>query len=63
MPPNTFSFYTQISENALYYLDSKQIDGKTLFVEDLEWTNQMLMFSSGIGTTITLSSCQVTRVV
>ena len=43
MPKNTFSFHTQISENALYYFDSKQIDGKTMFIEDLEWTNQMLM--------------------
>jgi len=43
MPKNTFSFHTQISENALYYFESKQIDGKTLFIEDLEWTNQMLM--------------------
>ena len=42
MPQNAFSFHTQISENALYYFDSKQIDGKTLFIEDLEWTNQML---------------------
>lgn len=42
MPKNTFSFHTQISENALYYFDSKQIDGKTLFIEDLEWTNAML---------------------
>jgi len=43
LPKNCFSFHTQISENALYYFDSKQIDGKTLFIEDLEWTNQMLM--------------------
>ena len=43
MPKNTYSFHTQISENALYYFDSKQIDGKTLFIEDLEWTHQMLM--------------------
>ena len=43
MPRNSFSFHTQISENALYYFDSKQIDGKTLFIEDLEWTNAMLM--------------------
>ncbi len=42
MPKNTFSFHTQISENALYYFDSKQLDGKTLFIEDLEWTNAML---------------------
>jgi hypothetical protein len=43
MPKNAYSFHTQISENALYYFDSKQIDGKTLFIEDLEWTGQMLM--------------------
>jgi len=42
MPRNSFSFHTQISENALYYFDSRQIDGKALFIEDLEWTNQML---------------------
>jgi hypothetical protein len=43
MPKNAFSFHTQISENALYYFDSNQIDEKVLFIEDLEWTNQMLM--------------------
>jgi len=43
MPKNSFSFHTQISENALYYFESKQIDGKVLFIEDLEWTHQMLM--------------------
>ena len=43
MPKNSFSFHTRISENALYYFDSKQIDGKALFIEDLEWTNEMLM--------------------
>ena len=42
MPRNTYSFHTQISDNALYYFDSKQIDGKALFIEDLEWTNEML---------------------
>jgi hypothetical protein len=42
MPKGSFSFHTQISENALYYFDSKQIDGKALFIEDLEWTNAML---------------------
>jgi len=42
LPKNCFSFHTQISENALYYFDSKQIDNKVLFIEDLEWTNQML---------------------
>ncbi|GHV59607.1 hypothetical protein FACS1894182_13960 [Bacteroidia bacterium] len=42
MPRQSFSFHTQISDNALYYFDSKQIDGKALFIEDLEWTNEML---------------------
>lgn len=42
MPQNTVSFHTQISENALYYFDSHQIDGKVLFIEDLQWTHQML---------------------
>lgn len=43
MPVGSFSFHTQISENALYYFDSDQLDGKVLFVEDLDWTNEMLM--------------------
>lgn len=42
MPQNTFTFHTQISENALYYFDSNQLDGKVLFIEDLDWTHQML---------------------
>lgn len=42
MPQNAVSFHTQISENALYYFDSHQIDGKVLFIEDLQWTHQML---------------------
>jgi hypothetical protein len=42
MPRNSFSFHTQISDNALYYFDNQQIDGKALFIEDLEWTNAML---------------------
>lgn len=42
MPQNTYSFHTQISENALYYFDSDQLDGKVLFIEDLDWTHQML---------------------
>lgn len=43
MPQNAYSFHTQISENALYYFDSYQIDGRVLFIEDLDWTHQMLM--------------------
>ncbi len=42
MPQGSYSFHTQISDNALYYFDSRQIDGKALFIEDLEWTNEML---------------------
>ena len=42
MPQNAYSFHTQISENALYYFDSYQLDGKVLFIEDLDWTHQML---------------------
>ncbi len=42
MPPNAYSFHTQISENALYYFDSEQLNGKVLFIEDLDWTHQML---------------------
>ena len=43
MPQNTFSFHTQISENALYYFESSQLDRKVLFIEDLEFTHQMLL--------------------
>jgi hypothetical protein len=43
MPKTSYSFHTQISENALYYFDSNQIDGKVLFIEDLEWTQKMLL--------------------
>jgi len=50
MPRNSFSFHTQISDNALYYFDSKQIDGKALFIEDLEWTNEMLIPLSTLQT-------------
>jgi hypothetical protein len=42
IPQNAYSFHTKISANALYYFDSHQINGKALFIEDLEWTTQML---------------------
>lgn len=42
MPCDAYSFHTQISENAIYYFNSYDIDRKVLFVEDLEWTTQML---------------------
>lgn len=42
MPPNSFSFHTRISENALYYFNSQDLQNKALIVEDLEWTTDML---------------------
>lgn len=42
MPTNSFSFHTQISENALYYFNSSDIQNKALLIEDLEWTTKML---------------------
>ena len=50
VPDGSLSFHTQLSENALYYFDSHQIDGKVLFVEDLDWTHQMLMPLSTLQT-------------
>jgi len=61
MPRNSFSFHTQITENALYYFDSKQIDGKVLFIEDLEWTNQMLMPLSTLQTQGKLIKTRATK--
>jgi hypothetical protein len=42
MPENSYSLHTQLSENALYYFDSEQINGKALLIEDLQWTETML---------------------
>jgi hypothetical protein len=42
MPDGSFSFHTQISENALYYFDSLDLQNKALLIEDLEWTDKML---------------------
>jgi len=42
LPKERLSFHTQISDNALFYFDSSQIDGKVLLIEDLEWTQKML---------------------
>jgi len=61
LPKNAFSFHTQISENALYYFDSKQIDGKILFIEDLEWTNQMLTPLSTLQTQGKLIKTRATK--
>jgi hypothetical protein len=42
MPVGSYSMHTQISENALYYFDSSQLDNKVLFIEDLDFTHEML---------------------
>ena len=42
LPKDRLSFHTQISDNALYYFENHQLDGKVLFIEDLEWTQKML---------------------
>jgi len=42
MPNGSYSFHTQITENALYYFNSDDLQNKALFIEDLEFTHQML---------------------
>jgi len=42
MPAGSYSIHTQISENALYYFESSQLDNKVLFIEDLDFTHEML---------------------
>jgi hypothetical protein len=42
LPPNSYSFHTRISHNALYYFDSNNINNKALIIEDLDWTTEML---------------------
>ena len=43
MPEGAYSYHTRISPNALYYFRSQEIDHKALFIEDMEWTSQMLI--------------------
>ncbi len=61
MPNGSYSFHTQISDNALYYFDSHQIDGKVLFIEDLEWTHGMLMPLSTLQTQGKLIKTRTTK--
>lgn len=42
LPQNSFSIHTQISENALYYFNSEDLHQKVLFIEDMEFTAEML---------------------
>ena len=61
MPQNAYSFHTQISENALYYFDSNQLDNKVLFIEDLDWTHQMLMPLATLQTQGKLTKTRATK--
>jgi len=61
MPQGSYSYHTQITENALYYFDSHQLDGKVLFIEDVEWTKQMLMPLSTLQTQGRLVKTRTTK--
>lgn len=61
MPKNAYSFHTKISANALYYFDSHQINSKALFIEDLEWTSQMLQPLATLQTQGKLVSTRATK--
>lgn len=61
LPFGSYSFHTQISENALYYFNSNDIQNKVLFVEDLEWTTQMLTPLSTLQTQGKLIKTRATK--
>jgi hypothetical protein len=61
MPLNTFSFHTQITDNALYYFDSTDIHNKVLFIEDLDWTTEMLQPLSTLQTQGRLIKTRATK--
>lgn len=61
MPAGSYSFHTKISANALYYFDSHQINDKALFIEDLEWTTQMLQPLATLQTQGRLVSTRATK--
>ena len=42
MPEGSYSYHTQMSPNALYYFDSRDLHHKALIIEDLEWSRDML---------------------
>lgn len=60
-PDSSYSFHTQISENAIYYFNSYDINNKILFVEDLEWTTQMLTPLSTLQTQHKLVKTRATK--
>ena len=61
MPDGSFGFHSQISENALYYFNSNDIQNKALLVEDLEWTYKMLQPLSTLQTTGKLIKTRATK--
>ena len=61
MPLNAYSFHTRISANSLYYFDNHQINNKALFIEDLEWTKQMLQPLSTLQTQGRLINTRATK--
>ena len=60
-PTENYTFHTQISENAIYYFNSYDINEKILFIEDLEWTNQMLTPLSTLQTQGRLVKTRATK--
>jgi hypothetical protein len=61
MPPNSYSFHTRISHNALYYFDSNNINNKALIIEDLDWTTDMLQPLSTLQTHGRLINTRATK--
>jgi DNA-binding HxlR family transcriptional regulator len=61
LPPNSYSFHTRISENALYYFDSNNINNKALIIEDLDWTTDMLQPLSTLQTHGRLINTRATK--
>lgn len=61
LPENSRSFHTQISSNALYYMDSKELQNKVLFIEDIEWTSEMLSSLATLQTTGRLIKTRATK--
>jgi len=61
MPDGSFSFHSQISENALYYFNSHDLQNKALLVEDLEWTYKMLQPLSTLQTQGKLIKTRATK--
>ncbi len=61
LPQNSFSYHTNISDNALYYFDSNYINNKVLFVEDLNWTLKMLSPLATLQTQKKLTKTRATK--